>query len=165
MAAVQPEEKVFKTSKCVNTTPHDIHIFDAEGKELSYIIMKDPDMQIRVPTKKQRRIGRVHIGPSSVGLVTPQVPEPFDTDIRRKIKVASEERATLITSYYTAAELKKQFPGYAGLILGPDTGPDSVVRDEKGRIRGVRQFEAHHLPESALSALGIRSDEEREKKG
>ncbi|MBO8164674.1 MAG: hypothetical protein H0Z34_13315 [Brevibacillus sp.] len=108
----------------INLTPHDVHVYDAEGKTA---IKTYPASGIVARVKSSTEIvGEVdgiavaHITFGEIeGLPNPQPG----------------------TKYIVSLLVLQAVDGKRDDLIGPDTGPGSVVRDESGQIVGVRRFQ------------------------
>lgn len=115
-----------KVVAIVNLTPHDINLFDDEGRELRVIFKSEGVARLKTKAEpvtpvyaKGRKIPLIR---QEVGEVEGLPSEPIDGVyfiVSRLIFDALPERKDLIV---------------------PDTSPESVVRDSEGRIIGVRRF-------------------------
>jgi len=119
----------------VNLTPHSLTLCIDEETEITL----PSQGNIRVPTAPQRDLGTIE----GVPVVSPQVATLFDAAtvelVRRSMDVdeKGDARGVVITSVYAAEEIAAQL----GLVAyAPDTGPDSVIRDESGRIKAIRRL-------------------------
>lgn len=121
-----------------NCTPHDIHIYNQEGTTVVLTIPRS-DWNIRVQTSTPTPVGTWQ----GVPLVSQQQPTGFSAEDHAKLQQASRKKHTLIVSFFVATVVKDVMPDYGGMILGPNSGPQSVVRDAQGRILGVRTLECY----------------------
>ena len=115
-----------------NLTPHDIHLCDDDG-------------QVRLTVPASGHVVRVGSKPQKVveTLKTPDgdIPVVFPPSYTRCEGLPVEAKGhDLIVSWLCGDQLLKEQPDYPHRVLNPDTGPDSVVRDDKGRIVGVRRL-------------------------
>ena len=117
----------FKCERIINLTPHDIVIYDESGERVIATIPRS-SVVARVTTIK-RPSGLLRYGDAEIPLyrieyggVDGLPPEP-------------EPGVCYIVSMITAEAAPSSF---RGRLLVPDTSPGSVVRDEAGRIKGVR---------------------------
>ena len=109
--------------KFVNLTPHEIVIFDNEGR--SVIKRIPPSGQVaRVSVKRTKvaEIDGVPVYKTEYGEIE-GLPEP-------------KEDTVYIVSILVLQALK----GTRKDVVAPDTSPASAIRDEQGRIKGVRAF-------------------------
>jgi hypothetical protein len=108
----------------INLTPHDIKVYDAEGKNV-----------IRTyPASDQ--VARVKSKAAVVGEVDgiPVVETRFS-----EITGLPDEQPD--TVYIVSLLVLQAMEGDRDDLIAPDTGPGSVVRDENGQIIGVRRFQ------------------------
>jgi len=118
--------------RMLNLTPHDITV-----------VLKNGEMKIPA-SGKVARVSQtteyafdinempVHSAPEFGDIVWPE----FDFDTYNAVIVSMVVgNAVRDTPTKLPAGMRS-----ALMILGPDTSPDSVVRDEHGRIEGVRRF-------------------------
>jgi hypothetical protein len=122
-----------------NCTPHNVRVYDSEGKSVIREFLRNPAWVLRVLSKPQQKLGTFQ----DVPLVSAQKPNGFSEEQTKLIQQAHEEKAVLLTSGYAADVILATFPDFAGSIYTPDSSPASAVRDEKGQITGVRRFEVH----------------------
>lgn len=123
-----------------NCTPHNVRVYDADGKTVIWEFPRQPEWVLRVLSEKQQNMGTFQ----GVPLVSAQKPNGFSEEQTRLIRQAHEEKAVLLTSGYTADVILATFPDFAGRVYTPDSSPASAVRDANGQIIGVRSFEVHH---------------------
>lgn len=97
---------------------------------------------LRVPSKDRTEYPAFH----GLPLVSAQEPAPFDKETFKRLREYAFNGSHLIVSMFAAGPLMAAFPKYPGRILCPDTSPASAVRDEKGRIVGVRRLEWMNPP-------------------
>lgn len=116
-----------------NYTPHPLSIYDESGSQCLYSI----DSFIK---------GGIRVSETTTRLRELELPEKTLVPVVIKKYGAVEglpekEKDTyLIVSLMVAQALRAQGVVRAD-ILSPDTGPDSVVRDNEGHILGVRRFQ------------------------
>lgn len=120
------EEKMRRatTVNIINLTPHDVHVYDAEGKR---IIRTYPASGIVARVKSSTEIvGEVDgipVARTAFGEIE-GLPDPQSD-----------------TKYIASLLVLQAAAGKRDDLIGPDTGPGSVVRDESGQIVGVRRFQ------------------------
>ena len=134
------------TYKLYNTTPHDLHVYGDDtigrGDEVT-TIKKNENLQLRVPTQKPEVVDCVS-GKDEAGeimLCRRTSYKNFSDNDMKRIRTMNAEDSAIIASGITADQLMKVEPPLQCKILVPATGPHSVVRDDKGRIIGVRFLE------------------------
>lgn len=131
----------------INTTPHSIVLYAGDRK---MEIPPEENIQLRVNIETKEG-GKINLGdevPFEVTLITSR-PTGVDDEIVNKILKAAKEVKELwiITSRAAAELLKKKIYGEIGAeparikITVPATGPGYAVRDENGRIIGVKALE------------------------
>ena len=108
-----------------NLTPHAITVYDAAGGRVIHVF--EPAGQIarcESTATQVAVIDGISIHRTTFGPVT-GLPEPGPDTV------------------YIVSSLVAQSLATSGRndVLAPDTGPDSVIRDEAGRIIGVRRFQ------------------------
>ncbi len=109
--------------KFVNLTPHEIVIFDNEGKNIIKRIPPSGQVaRVSVKRTKVAEIGGVPVFRTEYGEVE-GLPEP-------------KEGTVYIVSILVLQALR----GRRKDVIAPDTSPQSVIRDDQGRIKGVRAF-------------------------
>lgn len=114
-----------------NCTPH-VVAFYGDSDASPVCTFQRCGTSLRVQTAERTTLGRV--GP--VPVRTPQDPIGFSEDDLKFIRRTDGEKTIYITSDVTAQALVKL--GIKGSVLGPDTSPDSAVRDADGNIKGSR---------------------------
>jgi len=100
---------------------------------------------IRVGSKPQTRINTLRTPDGDIPVVSP----PSYT--RCEGLPVEAKGKDIIVSWLCGDQLLKEQPDYPHRVLNPDTGPDSVVRDEKGRIVGVKRLVLMNPPSSGTS--------------
>lgn len=114
--------------KFVNLTPHDVTLFaDPNNPPIATIPRSGEVARVTEETKEW---GIITVNDSKV----PVVRKTY-TDVEG-LPIKPQENTLFIVSIV----VKNALPDRHDLIT-PDTGPDSVVRYEDGRIRGVRRFQ------------------------
>ena len=118
-------------AKVINLTPHEIVVFDPSGSKAILTIPSEGVVRAKMNVEP---LGLIY---TDDGVPLPIVnavygpPEgplpPFD------------DETAIIVSHIAAQSILTHRPEWAGHLLVPDTGP-TAVRDEQGRILGVRQF-------------------------
>lgn len=118
--------------KVVNLTPHEIVVFSQDGVELARYPASGTVARVTTSEKVVGELGNVPLVKTEYGEVVglPEEPEP-ETYYVVSILVAQAIQSN--------PELYSKFKGR---ILVPNTSPTplGVVRDEQGRIRGVKSF-------------------------
>ena len=107
----------------INLTPHAIKVYTSDGvKEIP------PSGEIVRLTEQTQKMGQL----LGVPLVRVKMGAPrLSSNVLSKGKV-------FIVSEIARPILQKKYRKY--LFVSPDTGPNSAVRDESGRIIGVKRF-------------------------
>ncbi len=109
-------------AKLVNLTPHEINIISEEGIELRL----PPSGEVARATSSTEEVGEVNgikVVKSTFGSVT-GLPEPVEDTI-----------------YIVSMLVLQALKGARTDVVGPDTGPESAVRDADGKIIGVKRFQ------------------------
>ena len=109
----------------VNMTPHDVNIVDEDGVLIRRY--EKSGVYVRAKTPSQAVLG-------SLGRVPVVAPADFTN---AEISNLPNSNVPIIVSILAAPGAAKV---YAGSVFTPDTGPASVVRDDKGHIVGVRRL-------------------------
>jgi len=109
--------------KFVNLTPHEIVIFDNEGKN---VIKRIPPLgqvaRVSVKRTKVAEIDDIPVFRTEYGEVE-GLPEPKED-----------------TVYIVSILVLQALRGKRKDVVAPDTSPASVIRDSQGRIKGVKAF-------------------------
>lgn len=113
-----------------NYTPHNVVIYDSEGANIVYEFKSSGI--IRGVSSKQTLIEILN---DIIPIVTPQRMENLETPPNYN------KDQNIIISMLCVSQLLES--GHRGNIYTPDSGPDSVVRDNKGSIIGVKRLELH----------------------
>jgi hypothetical protein len=115
----------------LNLTPHEVTVFDAEGKN---VIMRIPPSGV---------IARVETVSEIVGYCdTGQAKIPVRATRYGEIRGLPEARKGVIYIVSTVVLLALKAKGIErDDVVAPDTNPDSVIRDSEGRIIGVKYFQ------------------------
>lgn len=121
------------TGKIVNLTPHEVVLFDQEGKnEIARYPASGVVARVSTTEKVVGELEGVPLVNTEYGEVTglPSEPEP-GTYYVVSILVAQAVQSN-----------HEMYEKFKGRILVPNTSPTplGVVRDEQGRIRGVKSF-------------------------
>lgn len=131
----------------LNYTQHPIVVYNKQsGPDRVIIATLKSDGALFCATERQVPLDSFEVAPGvSVGVVTaPRFTRvtPYDLMDQARghhIIVGMPVGNYLATMAYEV--LKTTEPGYGILsVLGPDTGPDAVVRDEHGNIIGTTRF-------------------------
>jgi len=113
--------------KFVNLTPHEVVVYDQEGREI--VLRIPPSGKVARVTSTTRVVGEVNGIPVrrvEYGSIV-DLPEP-------------QENTIYIVSTLVLLALKEK--GVArNDIVSPDTNTDSVIRDSQGRVIGVKYFQ------------------------
>jgi len=133
----------------INLTPHDIRIKDSRTGEM--IEIKRSGFVARLQ-EVILDAGNLRLNEHVIQLVEKQYQEvmvngkPFIQFIKRhpdydRIHCVIVSLACLgpLTKIVESAVKERKLKGI--LVLAPDTGPDSVIRDEKGRVIGVKRLQ------------------------
>ena len=117
--------------KFVNLTPHEVTIFDPEGKN---VIMRIPPSGM---------VARVSVVSDVIGYFsTPQGNIPIRKTVYGEMQGLLEPSEGTIYIVSTVVLLALKAKGIKrDDVVAPDTNPDSVVRDPEGRIIGVKYFQ------------------------
>jgi len=112
--------------KFVNLTPHEITVFDSTGNVILRIPPSGQIARVSVTSTIVCKVGDIPVRKVIYGDVE-GLPEPKDDTV-------------YIVSTVVLLALKEK-----GIIredvVAPDTNPDSAVRDDTGRIIGVKYFQ------------------------
>ena len=110
--------------KLVNKTPHDVNVYSG-----SEIVATYPSAgQIRL---KEKIVASRKIEDSN----------GVELDIVDKEYGSSELPKPVYMQFFIVSKIVRDaFPDRTDLLV-PDTGPDSVVRDDNGQIIGIRRFQ------------------------
>ena len=115
----------------INTTPHAIVVMDENGKQRCEIPVSG------TPVRLIKNDAVIKLEPLPLGRGIPVVKQqPFTTidDPDRLLSTGKYHIVSMVVADFLKAE------GYEGPLYVPDTGPESVVRDKKGVILGVKRF-------------------------
>lgn len=132
-------------TKIVNMTQHDCHVH-GDGRPPITIHRSDRHLYAEADAVRRTDVAVVH-GTATIPLLNPPtytaVRMAWHDGSRKTVRVRPNKlpRAVLVSDI-TARAL--QNVGYDGLIFSPATGPESVVRDDKGRIVGTTALVLHH---------------------
>jgi len=111
----------------VNLTPHTITVFDSSGKKC--LIEIPPSGQVARVATMAEEVGALPINGHDV---------PINRVTYGEVENLPEPQNGTI--YIVSVLVLQALKGQRTDVMAPDTGPDSVVRDENGRIAGVRAF-------------------------
>jgi hypothetical protein len=105
-----------------NWTPHTICVFSASGEQIFSVPPEPESIRAEESVIPAFQIAGIPVVDKSYN--PPELPDP-------------EENTIHIVSYVVLqASVKKRHD-----IVCPDTGPESVVRDENGNVLGVKRFQ------------------------
>ena len=108
----------------INLTPHDVHIYDETGKTIIRTYPASGTVaRVRSTTEIVGEVDGIEIARTTFGEIE-GLPDPQPD-----------------TKYIVSLLVLQAVGGKRDDLLGPDTGPGSVVRDESGQIIGVRRFQ------------------------
>ena len=107
-----------------NLTPHKIVVYDSAGERV--ILEIEPSGKVARVTTTQREIGRI----KGVPIVKTEFGEVMDLPAPKKC-----------TAYVVSTLVLNALKGKRPDVIAPDTSPQSAVRDEEGRIKGIRRFQ------------------------
>jgi hypothetical protein len=123
-----------KLANAVNLTPHDVVLMDAEGQEL--MTFPASGHSLRVVKFTEAKISKATVAGASVEIIHgPRTPVATNFD---DLPDLIRQAPAMIVSAITADAAWETMEGV--LLFVPDTGPEAVVRDDKGQIRGVKRF-------------------------
>lgn len=115
----------------INLTPHAVKIYAADGATLLTEVPPSGTV-CRVKTLPQAPAGALDIGGVAVPLVTPQ---KFTAEVTG---LPQDPQAAILVGI---VGLESVLAAHPGPVYVTDTGPASVVRDDKGAILGVRRLQ------------------------
>ena len=145
----------------VNLTPHEIVVYDESGKNV--ILRIPPSGQIARVHSEQVVVEKVDGIPVVVTVYSEVEGLP---PVCENCKIYGQKNCPLIRGYtkekikentntnFCVLQVPKKYFIVSSIVaqhvsredvLAPDTSPDSVVRDEKGRILGVRRFQVFNF--------------------
>ncbi len=126
-----------------NLTPHDIHIKfgSIDGAKMYRVIRRDPQASVVAIAEPQEII------PETSGLLGVDVVYPPSYSSIRGLPADSS--TNIIVSKIVAEEMVSMQMVWTGLVLVPDTGPDGVIRDDKGRICGTKRLMSYDMLKKA----------------
>ena len=108
----------------INLTPHDIRIYDAEGKNVIATFPASGTVaRVKSSTEIVGEVNGIEIACTTFGEIE-GLPDPQPG-----------------TKYIVSLLVLQAAAGKRDDLIGPDTGPGSAVRDESGQIIGVRRFQ------------------------
>jgi hypothetical protein len=110
--------------KIINLTPHDVHIYDVDGKTVIATYPASGTVaRVKSSTEIVGKVNGIAIARTAFGEIE-GLPDPQPG-----------------TKYIVSLLVLQAAGGKRDDLIGPDTGPGSVVRDENGQIVGVRRFQ------------------------
>lgn len=138
---------MYSLKNAKNFTPHPVSIVMPGSRE-AFVF---PSMGNCRATSRQRRAhaydwetGNVVEAPGEVATTEIEVLYPPEFTGVEFAPTEPPQGETVIVSIVAAPVLAKSRPDLT--VYVPDTGPESAVRDEEGRIRGVRRMLLWHTP-------------------
>ncbi len=109
-------------AKLTNLTPHEINIISKEGIELR-LPPSGGVARASATSEIVAEVNGIEVVKPTFGSVT-GLPEPAEDTI-----------------YIVSMLVLQALKGQRTDVVGPDTGPESAVRDTDGRIVGVKRFQ------------------------
>ena len=108
----------------INLTPHDVHVYDADGKNIIKTYPASGTVaRVKSSTEIVGKVDGIEIARTTFGEIE-GLPDPKPG-----------------TMYIVSLLVLQAAGGKRDDLIGPDTGPGSVVRDAEGQIVGVRRFQ------------------------
>jgi len=108
--------------KLVNLTPHEIRVVGEDGEERLVIPPSGKVARVRTEQTTVGQVNNIPVVRTMYGDVE-GLPEPSENTL------------------YIVSTLVAQAVPYRDDVVAPDTSPNGVVRDEEGRIIGVKRFQ------------------------
>lgn len=116
----------------LNLTPHDVSYCDAAGRVL---VVFPTAGSLRLVSAAQTPLTPLRCGDHALEVAAP----PAYTDVAPRALLPEVQTSVLVSM--VVAQWMQPREEFAHLTLYvPDTGPESAVRDERGRIVGVRRL-------------------------
>lgn len=112
--------------KIINLTPHEVTLVGENNKVIGRFA---PTGQIARVKTIAKEVGRVEMNGHSVPIVS--------TEFGKVENLPEPEGDTL---YVVSLIVAQAVRGLRDDVVAPDTGPESVVRNSQGQIKGVRRF-------------------------
>lgn len=120
------------STEILNFCPHDVHLYAKDGTTLLRTYPKEKT--------SLRLVNNPSIEEEFLGL--PTIPRPSYSGVEGlpdPASYANKPAPTIIVSM-VVGESPAVDRMYPGNIIGPDTSPQGVVRDDKGTITGTKRF-------------------------
>ena len=121
----------------LNLTPHDITVFKENGEKV--VIPSSGTLRLAEEVLGTEEVEGVECVRKRFTGVDIELREGITADGVRVIVVSGISGMMFALSSEFRSELFRKIGGEVS-IIAPDTGPQSVIKDEKGRIVGVRRF-------------------------
>ena len=132
-------ESLFDPNQFINLTPHDVHIHTEDGVNT---IPRHNDRGLRTQIVPPQTWGNLY----GVKLYVPMEHDGFEPEDRKLISEINRTGLHIICSELAARELIRVYRNRMNVcILVPHSGPGMVVRDDQGRIMGVRGLQLFYL--------------------
>ena len=112
--------------RVMNLTPHELTLVGENGKVLGRIA---PTGQVARVNTQATKVEAVEINGNSIPVVATEFGEVIDLP-------ESQDGTIYVVSILVVQAVR----GLRDDVVAPDTGPESVVRDAQGQIKGVRRF-------------------------
>ncbi|RLC83386.1 MAG: hypothetical protein DRJ03_17400 [Chloroflexi bacterium] len=133
----------FRGVKFLNATPHDVTVYDADGKTALFTIPRS-GFVARL-AEEVEDAGNI----AGIPVVRKRYTQPYaiaglaKRSLRELVEelVAEDYVNVVIVSMPMLKAAAETLAGLDVLVVAPDTGPDSVVRDAAGNILGIRRFQ------------------------
>jgi hypothetical protein len=118
--------------RIINLTPHELNVYDSEGKII-----------LSIPPQRDVAIPRVQVRSEIVGKIEVDgVRIPVRRVVYGDVENIPPEREGTIYVVSTLVTLALREKGVERRdLLSPDTNADSVIRDSSGRVLGVRYLQ------------------------
>lgn len=125
--------------KVLNLTPHDVHVLNDDGSIL--LTYPKSGQQARMISKPQVSVD------CDLGDV-PMVSAQRWSNVDQSVEIDPEVTHLLVSmpvgDFIARSHISNKYWNYT--IIGPDTGPQSAVRDQNGRIVGTRRLVLYTKP-------------------
>jgi hypothetical protein len=132
-----------------NLTPHAIRVYDHTTDEDEKLAVEFPSAWcLRAASSKQRDL--MHMRAHNTSLLVMSAPSHtgYTAEMMKKLQEENAMKRHILVSmvdgHLLCSLIAKGELHFDGLILGPDTGPESVVRNDDGDIVGVKRLVMYH---------------------
>lgn len=118
------------SSRLVNLTPHLITLCTEDGSGILETFPSEGSVRAHSHHQTKNEIASMHL---NVPVFSPQIFSSVEG-------LPDDTSLNIIVSLVVGEFMRRTNHAWDGMVLGPDTGPDSCLRNAGGEIIGIRRF-------------------------